>query len=241
MDRSEVLLNKFNEINIKLSDIQVDKFLLFYDLLINWNKKLNLTAITDYEEVIIKHYIDSLSIVNALDFDDDNNNNLIDIGTGAGFPSIPLKILFPDLNMVLLDSLNKRVSYLNEVISQLQLNNIQVIHGRAEDIGKIENYREQFDICVSRAVANLSTLSEYCIPFVKLNGKFIAYKSSKIDDEIKSSKKAINLLGGKINNIYKFILPTTDFERSFVIIDKVKNTPMEYPRKAGKPNKQPIV
>ena len=183
--------------------------------------------------------MDSLSIIKAIDLND--VDNLIDIGTGAGFPGIPLKIAFPHLKVVLLDSLNKRIKFLNTVIEELGLDNIETIHGRAEDFAKQAEYREQFDLCVSRAVANLSTLSEYCMPYIHTGGMFIPYKSGEIEEEVTGAKKAVHVLGGKIEEVVKFQLPGTEIGRSFVKIKKYQNTPKKYPRKAGLPAKEPIV
>lgn len=235
-------IEKFNEglkyLEIVLTDSQINQFISYYELLIKWNDVMNLTAITEFDEVVLKHFIDSLSLVNVLDMN--QKVKLIDIGTGAGFPGIPLKIAFPDLDIVLLDSLNKRVKFLNHVIEELNLEDIKAIHGRAEDFSREEGYREKFDLCVSRAVANLSSLSEYCLPYVKVGGKFIPYKSGKIEEEIEESKKAIHLLGGKISDKVLFHLSNTDIERAFVVISKMKQTPKIYPRKAGVPTKNPI-
>lgn len=235
---SQIFENKLNELGITLSDTQKQQFDQFYELLVEWNKVMNLTGITEYEEVNEKHFIDSLSIVKAIDIT--KAESVIDIGTGAGFPGIPLKIAFPHLKVVLLDSLNKRINFLNTVINTLGLNNISTIHGRAEDFAKKLEYRERFDLCVSRAVANLATLSEYCIPYVKKTGMFVPYKSCEIDDELEQSKKAIHVLGGKLENVVKFQLPGTEIGRSFVVIKKVQNTAKKYPRKAGLPGKEPI-
>ena len=199
---------------------------------------MNLTAITDYDEVIKKHFVDSLSLIKAIDLS--NEISVIDIGTGAGFPGIPLKIAFPNLKITLLDSLNKRIKFLNEVIDKLELNDITAIHGRAEDFAKEKNYRQSYDLCVSRAVANLSTLSEYCLPYVKTGGKFISYKSEKITDEMNAAKNAIKILGGNILGQVEFILPNSDIYRNLFMIDKIKDTPMKYPRKAGLPSKEPL-
>ena len=226
------------ELNISLSQEQLDQFIQYYELLIEWNKIMNLTGITEFHEVIQKHFLDSLALVKA--FPDLSTQTLLDLGTGAGFPGIPLKIAFPQLRIVLMDSLNKRIRFLDTVIEELGLTDIQAIHGRAEDYAKQNDYREKYDLCVSRAVANLASLSEYCLPFVKLDGMFISYKSGEIDEEIQASKKAVFLLGGKIESIEKFTLPDSDFGRSLVCIHKVNNTPKTYPRKAGTPAKNPL-
>ena len=235
---SQIFENKLNELGITLTDKQKKQFDKFYELLVEWNKVMNLTGITDYEEVNQKHFVDSLSIVKAIDME--SVQSVIDVGTGAGFPGIPLKIAFPHLKVVLLDSLNKRINFLNEVIAQLGLTDIKTIHGRAEDYAKQAEYRENFDLCVSRAVANLSTLSEYCLPYVSMNGMFVPYKSGEIDEELENSKKAVKILGGKIENVVKFQLPGTDIGRSFVKVRKIANTNKKYPRKAGLPAKEPL-
>lgn len=233
-----ILEEKAKNLSLVLDQKQQEKFAEYYRILVEWNKVMNLTAITEYEEVIEKHFVDSISIVKALDIQ--QIDTVIDIGTGAGFPGIPLKIAFPHLKITLLDSLNKRVKFLNEVINELELEDIHAIHGRAEDYAKQEKYREKYDLCVSRAVANLSTLSEYCLPYVKVNGLFVPYKSGEIDEELEKSKHAVQILGGKIEDVIKFQLPGTDIGRSFVKILKVKETKRKYPRKAGLPAKEPI-
>lgn len=230
--------NNLQKIGMKLDDIKIRQFDEYYRMLVEWNKVMNLTGITEYEDVWEKHYIDSLSIVKIQNMD--HFEKLIDVGTGAGFPGIPLKIAFPHLKVTLLDSLNKRIHFLNAVIDLLELKDIYTIHGRAEDYAKQETYREQYDVCVSRAVANLATLSEYCLPYVKIGGMFIPYKSGDIDDEIVDSEKAVKILGGKLLKVEKFELPGTDIGRSLVQIEKVKNTGNKYPRKAGMPSKEPI-
>lgn len=235
---TDTLVRGTKQLGITLSEKQIQQFIRYYELLVEWNSFMNLTAITEYEEVMEKHFVDSLAVVKVCDFH--QIKSLIDIGTGAGFPGIPLKIAFPHLEVVLLDSLNKRTKFLNEVINQLGLENIRTIHGRAEDYAKQKEYREQFDVCVSRAVANLSTLSEYCIPYVRNMGEFISYKSGKIEEEVEQSRKAVLILGGKISRIEKFCLADTDMERSFVIIKKEKKSPGKYPRKAGMPSKEPL-
>lgn len=236
---SKLFEEKLAHLDIVLNDTQKQQFHRFYEILVEWNSFMNLTGITEYEEVNEKHFVDSVSLVKAVDVS--KVKTVIDVGTGAGFPGIPLKIAFPHLKIVLLDSLNKRVKFLNEVIEQLGLTGIRAIHGRAEDYAKQKEYREQFDLCVSRAVANLSTLSEYCLPYVNVGGMFIPYKSGEIDAEVKASKKAIHILGGKLSEVIKFQLPETDIGRSFVKIEKVQNTSKKYPRKAGLPAKEPLL
>ncbi len=222
--------------NIELSELQINQFQKYYEMLVEKNKVMNLTAITEYDEVVEKHFIDSISIAEFIDI----KGKMIDVGTGAGFPGIPLKIVFPDLEVVLLDSLNKRVKFLNEVIEELNLKKIKAIHGRAEEVAKNKEYREAFDYSVSRAVANLSTLTEYCLPFVKIGGSFISYKSGNIDKELKNSETAIKKLGGNIQKVDKFELSNKVGMRSFVIINKISKTDKKYPRKAGTPAKEPL-
>ena len=236
---SQIFEDKLKEIGIVLTDTQKDQFFKFYELLVEWNKVMNLTGITEYEEVNEKHFVDSISLVKAIDIN--KVETVIDVGTGAGFPGIPLKIAFPHLKIVLLDSLNKRIQFLNKVIEELGLSEIETIHGRAEDFAKKVEYRECFDLCVSRAVANLSTLSEYCLPYVKVNGMFIPYKSGEIDPEVEQAKKAIHLLGGKTDEVIKFQLPGSEIGRSFVKIKKTQKTSKKYPRKAGLPVKEPLI
>lgn len=224
------------ELHISLSKEQMNLFMQYYELLIETNKVMNLTAITEFDEVIEKHFLDSLSLCKIYDLN--RSVRILDMGTGAGFPGIPLKIAFPELDIVLADSLNKRIKFLQEAIDKLQLKKVETIHARAEELGRDKNYREQFDLCVSRAVANLCSLSEYCLPFVNEGGKFISYKSGEIEDEVNQAKKAVHTLGGKIEDVYKFDL--YDQKRSFVIIEKIKKTPKAYPRKAGTPTKSPL-
>ena len=237
------LVDICSKINIEISDKQIEQFSKYYEMLIEKNKVMNLTAITEKDDVIVKHFIDSIAIIPYLkekNILSDNKIKIIDIGTGAGFPGIPLKIMLPEVQFTLLDSLNKRVGFLNEVISELELEKIEAIHGRAEDIAVDKSYREKYDLCVSRAVANLATLSEYCLPFVCVDGYFISYKAGDSEEEINSSKNAIKILGGKINKVEDFILPESDAQRVFVMIKKIGSTDKKYPRKAGIPSKKPL-
>lgn len=233
-----MLKDRLEALDIVLDQEQIDQFDEYYEILVEWNKVMNLTGITEYQEVVEKHFLDSLSIVKVMDMD--QVERVIDVGTGAGFPGIPLKIAFPKLDIVLLDSLNKRIRFLDHVIEELGLEGIRTIHGRAEDFARDGKYREKFDLCVSRAVANLSSLSEYCLPYVKVGGRFVSYKSGDIEEEVNDASKAIALLGGKKERIEKFQLPDTDIQRSFVVIGKTKNTQKRYPRKAGMPTKEPL-
>ena len=234
------LKKDLNEFGIELTAEMEEQFLLYYNMLIEWNSFMNLTAITDFDEVLKKHFTDSVSLIRAIPDLGEKKYRMIDIGTGAGFPGIPLKIVFSNISVVLLDSLNKRVNFLKEVISKLQLTDITAVHGRAEDFAQNKEYRESFDLCVSRAVANLATLSEYCLPFVKKNGRFISYKSEKVSEEFEISGKAISVLGGEYENQVTFELPDSDIYRNLFVIKKKSATPGKYPRKAGLPSKEPI-
>lgn len=231
---------ELNQFSVILENSQINQFYQYYELLDEWNKVMNLTAITDQNEVITKHFVDSLALVNAMGEISTKEYKIIDIGTGAGFPGIPLKIAFPQLKITLMDSLNKRIKFLNEVIEQLGLKEITAVHSRAEDLGRDKDYREKYDLSVSRAVANLSTLSEYCMPFVKPGGFFISYKSGKIEEELSSAKHAIFLLGGKVNRIESFTLDGAEAERTLIKIEKVSEISKRYPRKAGVPGKEPL-
>ena len=229
-------IEEAKKINIVFTEFQLKQFRMYFEMLVEKNKVMNLTGITEWDEVLEKHFLDSISLIRAIDLN--QNLTVMDMGTGAGFPGIPLKIAFPNLQVTLADSLNKRVLFLQEVIDALKLEGIEAIHGRAEDLARDKKYRESYDLSVSRAVANLSTLSEYCLPFVKIGGQFISYKSGEIEEEVAASKSAVFLLGGKINETVKFELGESG--RSFIIIDKVKGTPKAYPRKAGTPSKKPL-
>lgn len=223
------------KINVKIENEQVDKLITYMKILQEWNEKINLTAITADEDIVLKHFIDSLTVEKYIE----NGAKIIDVGTGAGFPGMVLKIARNDTKITLLDSLNKRINFLNEIIQKCGLENIETVHGRAEEYGNNKEFREMYDVSIARAVANLSTLAEFCLPFVKVGGKFIAMKGSNIE-EIEESKEAIKILGGEIEKIDTFTLPETDIVRNIVIIKKVKNTPKQYPRKPGTPAKNPI-
>ena len=227
---------KLNEFDIKINDEQIKSFEKYMNLLLEWNEKINLTAITQPEEVKLKHFVDSLTVLKYINDDD----KVIDIGTGAGFPGIPLKIMKGNTKITLLDSLNKRINFLNIVIETLNLRNIQAIHGRAEEIARNKLYREKYDVAVSRAVANLSTLSEYMLPFVKVGGKCICMKGANVNEEKEKAENAIKELGGEIERVDNFYLSDNDNERNIIIIRKVKETSSKYPRKAGMPSKEPL-
>ena len=239
----EKMIKDFEEYGITLTDEQLQKFDTYYSMLVEWNKVMNLTGITEFDEVCKLHFTDSISSAGYFDFS--KELSVIDIGTGAGFPGIPLKIVFPQLNITLLDSLNKRLNFLNAVIEELGLNevgSIKTLHGRAEDYcqKKEGSLRESFDVAVSRAVANMATLSEYCLPYVKTGGSFLAYKSEKAGEELADAKGAIHLLGGKLEAVNEFLLPGTDVSRTVCVVKKVEPTSKKYPRKAGVPSKQPL-
>lgn len=235
---TDTFIQNLNSINIKINDFQISQFLKYYEILVEKNRVMNLTAITEYDDVLLKHFIDSLLCVNVENMN--NVNDLIDVGTGAGFPGIPIKIVFPHINITLMDSLNKRVSWLNEVVNELKLDKIECIHSRAEDLGHNTKYREKYDICVSRAVANLSTLAEYCLPFVKVGGKFLSYKGDNVEQEIETANNGIKLLSSSIVNTLNTVLPNTNIKRSIVVIRKEKCLQNKYPRKSGIPGKQPL-
>ena len=232
------LENGCRELGIELSQKQKNQFIQFYEFLVEKNKVVNLTGITEFEEVLTKHFLDSLACVKAIDMT--KVKTIMDIGTGAGFPGVPLKIAFPHLEACLLDSLKKRVNFLEESFELLGLEGIKAIHGRAEEYAKNKEYREKYDLCVSRAVSNLATLSEYCLPYVKEDGYFLPYKSGDIKEEAANSKKAVKILGGSIEDIISFEIPDTDMARTILKIHKTKATPKRFPRKAGLPTKEPI-
>lgn len=229
---NKLLIEKYQKINNK----QLEMFYKYMQLLLEWNKKINLTAITDENEIILKHFVDSLTVLKYIN----EKDNIIDVGTGAGFPGIPIAIMMPNVKITLLDSLNKRINFLNEVIKELDLKNVETIHSRSEDCGKDMLYREKYDISIARAVANLSTLSEYLLPFVKIGGKMICMKGSEIEEELKNAQYAIKVLGGKIIARDEFTLPESDIKRNIIIVKKEQYTPKMYPRKAGLPAKEPI-
>ena len=226
------------ELGITLDEIQKKQFTDFYEYLVEKNKVMNLTGITEFQEVLVKHFLDSLACVKAIDMS--RIKRIMDIGTGAGFPGVPLKIAFPHLEACLLDSLKKRVNFLEETFQMLKLENITAIHGRAEEYAKNKQYRETYDLCVSRAVSNLATLSEYCLPYVKTGGYFISYKSGTVQEEVEQAQKAVKILGGNIQDVVYFQLPDSEIQRSLVVIEKIKATPGRYPRKAGTPLKEPL-
>lgn len=232
------LENALNNLSIPYSADTIDKFERYMERIIEWNDKVNLTAITEREEFIKKHFIDSVLCYSFPEMI--KANSLIDVGTGAGFPGVPLALLYPEKKFILMDSLNKRLKIIDEICTDLKINNVITLHGRAEDLGKNKVHREKYDICVSRAVANLATLSEYCLPFIKVGGAFLAYKGMKAEEEIKDANKAIQLLGGKLIDERKVHLAEFDLEHNIIVIEKNKNTPAKFPRKAGTPSKEPL-
>lgn len=231
-----LLFQYAKNLEIVLSENQVKKFYEYMLLLLEWNERINLTSITDEKNIVLKHFVDSITICKYIP----KNAKLLDVGTGAGFPGIPAKIVRDDIEVVLLDSLNKRILFLDDVIDKLDMKNIQTVHGRAEEFGRNKDFRQSFDVVTSRAVANMAVLSEYLIPFSKLGGKCVIMKGSDFEEELNNSKKAIKVLGGKINSVDEFVLPASDMKRTIVVVDKVGDTPKQYPRKAGTPAKKPI-
>lgn len=238
MNNKEILIEGLKKWDIEITDEKCSQFEIYKDLLLEWNKVMNLTAIEDEREVYIKHFLDSISCIITGKINKDLS--VIDVGTGAGFPSMPLKIMVPEIKLTLLDSLNKRLNFLRDVSEKAELDGIEYFHSRAEDGGQNKAYREKFDIAVSRAVASLPVLLEYCLPFVKEGGYLICQKGPALDDEIRDAKRSLEVLGGEIEEIIKVDLPFTELDHRIAIIKKVKKTPKQYPRKAGKPSKEPI-
>ena len=233
---NEKMKESLKELNIEISEKQLNQFYNYMNILIEWNKVMNLTNITEPEGIIQKHFVDSLTVLKSIK----ENDSIIDVGTGAGFPGIPIKIVFPETRITLLDSLNKRIKFLEEVINKLELKNIETIHGRAEEVAHNKKYREKYDIAIARAVAPLNVLSEYLLPFVKIGGYAICMKGVKGKEEAEEGKNAIKILGGEITNNREFNLPNTEMARTIIEIEKIKNTEKKYPRKAGTPTKMPL-
>lgn len=232
------LKKALDELNISYTEKQIQQFASYMDGVLEWNEKVNLTAITEHEEFIAKHFVDS---VLCADFDEFKNaKTVIDVGTGGGFPGVPLAIMAPDKKFVLMDSLNKRLKIIDELTAEAGIMNTQTVHARAEELARNKNHREKYDVCVSRAVANLTTLSEYCLPFIKVGGYLLAYKGPDADQEIKDAAKAISILGGKLEKVEKSGLESFGLDHRILFIKKVKNTPAKYPRKAGTPSKEPL-
>lgn len=234
----ELLCESCRKIGVELNQAQLKQFMTYKDMLIVWNEKMNLTAITDDREIILKHFVDCLALCSGADM---SGKKIIDVGTGAGFPGVPVKIACPDIDITLLDSLNKRITFLNELTKALGLEKTDCVHMRAEDGGNDKGLRESFDMCISRAVANLAVLCEYCLPFVRVGGMFISMKGPDVSQEISEAEKAIKVLGGEISEIKKVSIPETDINHSLIIIKKIRSTPSKYPRKAGKVKKEPIM
>jgi len=236
--KNDILVRGLSSIGLTPTGDQLDQFETFYELLVEWNKAMNLTNITEYDDVMVKHYLDSINVAKAFNLKE--VVKVLDVGTGAGFPGIPLKIILPHLSVTLMDALNKRVQFMNEVIDRLDLEQIDAIHSRAEILAQDLVFRSRYDLVVSRAVSQLATLSEYCLPFVKIGGYFIAYKSVDTEDEINEAKNAISILGGQIEKVSDYEVPESDFSRRYVIFKKIKDSPSKYPRKAGTPSKKPL-
>lgn len=238
MEYFDIMHAASSDVNLPFNEETYNKFMQYKDMIKYWNEKINLTAIVEDEQIVKKHFIDCIKIFKFLPLKE--AKSIIDIGTGAGFPGIPIKIIKPDINVVLLDSLNKRINFLNEVINKIELKNISTIHGRAEDFSRKIEYREKSDVAVSRAVANLAVLSELCIPYVKVGGYFVAMKGPSVEEEIKDGRNAVSILGGKIEDIIKIEIENSDLNHNLVVIKKVKETPKIYPRKAGTAVKKPL-
>lgn len=239
MEKIKTYLENITNGKNTLSESQLSQFEAYFEMLVEKNKVMNLTAITERDDVILKHFIDSLALAKYYDFN--KPANLIDVGTGAGFPGLPLAIAFPEIKVTLFDSLNKRILFLQEVVDELGLDfRVKCVHGRAEEGARNLDFREKYDLAVSRAVANMAVLSEYCIPFTRVGGYFIPYKSGDIEDELSQGKKAVKLLGGNIEKVEKLTLPDSDISRSFIFIKKEKSTPKKFPRKPGTASREPI-
>ncbi|HOA79488.1 MAG TPA: 16S rRNA (guanine(527)-N(7))-methyltransferase RsmG [Defluviitaleaceae bacterium] len=238
MELKDYLKDGSKQLGISLDDNQIKQFFMFKDLLLEWNNKINLTAIVDEKEIIIKHFLDCLSVGQFIDLD--FAGNIIDVGTGAGFPGIPLKIAYPNLKITLLDSLNKRINFLEELVCQLNLKDVTCVHGRAEELGQNKDYRESYDLCISRAVAHLSVLAEYTLPFIKVGGTLVSMKGVNVEDELNDSLKAIDTLGGEIADMKDVTIPFSDINHRIILIKKVRLTPTKFPRKPGKPSRSPI-
>ncbi|MGM0471153.1 MAG: 16S rRNA (guanine(527)-N(7))-methyltransferase RsmG [Bacillota bacterium] len=238
MESRELLVSGVNKLGLEITDQQVEQLLQYLDILQKWNQKVNLTAIDETREIIIKHFLDSISCATVVDLTDDQQ--VIDVGTGAGFPGLPLKILFPQLDLTLLDARQKRITFLRKLVRQLDLSGVELMHGRAEDYGQHPDYREQFDLVFSRAVAGLNILVEYTVPFLKPSGQFISQKGAKVKEEVIEAQRAVEVLGAEFYDVAPIDLPFTEAERYLVIIDKVSETPQDYPRQAGMVEESPI-
>ncbi len=239
MDIREELVAKAKVVGVKIKKEQADKFQRYYELLVEWNERINLTAITEPEDVVIKHFVDSLLLLKAVEIK--QNAKMIDVGTGAGFPAVPIKIMRPDIDMTLLDGLNKRLKFLNVVGEELDLK-FTTVHKRAEEAGRMKDMRESYDYATARAVARMNTLCEYCIPLIKMKGKFIAMKGKNLADELVEAKKAISVLGCQLKAELDFVLPDEEqSERKIAVIQKLRFTPKEFPRHGNKISKDPII
>lgn len=239
MEAKELLREGCNQFNISINEDQINQFFDYKSILLEWNEKMNLTAIQEEKDIVVKHFLDSISCCLMAELK--STGSIIDVGTGAGFPGIPLRIMLPDIKLTLLDSLNKRINFLREVCTTLKLTNVSFVHGRAEDMGQSKLYREKFDCAVARAVAPLNVLAEYCLPFVKVGGYFVCQKGPQLEEEMQEARKAINVLGGEVVKQEIIKLPFSDISHRIVVIRKVRQTPTNYPRKAGKPSKEPII
>ena len=239
MNNREILQAGAKELGFTLGEEQVQKLLVYKSLLLEWNEKINLTSITDEKEIMIKHFLDSLTCVKTKYIK--KEDKVIDVGTGAGFPGIPIHIYYPELQLTLLDSLQKRISFLEEVYKNINIKNITFQHGRAEDFGNHPKFREKYDVALARAVAELSVLCEYCLPFVKIGGYFLCQKGPNVEEELKNAQKSLTVLGGQFVEKLDTKLPFSDINHNIVVIKKIKQTPTKYPRKAGSPTKSPII